>query len=268
MKKILYFFVVGMGLLTACKKGELVENTPYEKIAPADPKYSYIKILNLTPGSPVANYYIDGTKFSASLSSTGIENTGYSYNILFPDFGYAVTTPGTHKLTAKIVPAAAADANLEILNTTINPVAGKYYSLFTTGQYTTTSKTIPSVLTIEDIRPALDTAKIFVRFVNLANGSPNIDVVKGADLATGTKIISNVAYGASSSGWVEIPALGAGTAPIVPIWFVNSATGASIFPAVLSLTITKGRAYTIYSRGIVGTTGTTLPTYTFYTTFF
>jgi len=256
-------------VLTACEKGELVENTPYEKIAAGDAKYSYIKILNLTTGSPVANYYMDGTKFSASLSSTGIESTGYTYNNLFPDFGYAVTTPGSHKLTAKVVPAAAADANLEILNTTINPAAGNYYSMFTTGQYTSTSKIIPSVLTLEDVRPALDTSKIFIRLVNLANGGPNLDLVKGATIATGTKLISNITYGSASSGWVEIPNPGSGTAPASSLWFVNSATGAPVLTTAFTSALTKGRAYTIYSRGIFGSTTTaTLYTITFYTTFF
>ena len=46
MKNILYFIVVGLGLLTACKKGTLVENTTYEKLEYADQKYTYLKILN------------------------------------------------------------------------------------------------------------------------------------------------------------------------------------------------------------------------------
>ncbi|WP_082489419.1 DUF4397 domain-containing protein [Pedobacter sp. Leaf176] len=268
MKKILYLFVVSMGLFTACKKGELVENTPYEYVNPGDTRYSYIKILNLTPGSPVANYYLDGAKFSGGLSSTGIESAGYTYNGLFPDFGYAVTTPGSHKLTAKVVPAATTDANLEILNTTINPAPGKYYSMFTTGQYSSTSKVIPSVLTIEDVKPMLDTSKIFVRLVNLAIGGPNLDLVKG-DLVTGTKIITNVAYGSASSGWIEIPNPGSGTAPSQNLWFVNSLTGVPVISVAFTSALTKGRAYTIYSRGIFGSTATaTLYNVTFYTTFF
>lgn len=269
MKKILYFIAVCTVLLAACKKnGMTVENTEYEKVAPGDPKYSYLKFLNLTPGSPVSNYYLDGVKFSSALSSSGIENAGYTYNGLYPNLGYAITSPGNHKLTAKIIPTATVDANLEILNTTINPVAGKYYTYYTTGQYSATNKSLGTILAIEDVKPTLDTSKIFIRFINLCNGAPNIDIVKG-DVATGPKLITNVAYGSVSTGWTEIPAPGSGTAPTIKLWFNNAATGATITATGVSVTLTKGGAYTIYSRGIFGTTATgTIPTYTFYTTFY
>lgn len=259
--------VLGIGLFSACDKGELVENTPYETLSAGDPKYSYVKFLNVTPGSPVANYYLDGVKISAGLSSTGVENAGYTYNGVFPDLGYAATTPGAHKLTAKIIPTATADASLEILNTTITPEAGKYYTYFTSGQYSSTNKSLGTILAIEDVKPALDTAKIFVRFINLGVGAPNIDVVRG-DLPTAGKIINNIATG-TSSGWVDIPTPGSGTAPTNKFWFVTAGTTTPFVTAVYSATLTKGRAYTLYLRGITGnTTATLMPQVTFYTTFY
>lgn len=260
MKKILYFIAVSLGLLTACDKGELVENTSYEKIAPADPKYSYLKILNLTPGSPVVNFYMDGTKFSGAQSTSGIENAGFAYNGLFPDLGYAVTTPGVHMLTGKIIPTATSDANLEVFNQQINPEAGKYYTFYTTGVYTTATKKIPSAIMLEDTRPVLDTTKIFVRVANLYNGSPNLDMLR--DAATGTKIVSNIAYGGASV-WAEIPTLGPGTAPSIKLFFNVAGTSTTLLPAGATVTLTKGRAYTIYLRGVLGNTA-----YPFAGTFF
>jgi len=264
MKKILYFIAVGIGLFAACKKGDLVETTAYEKISPGDTKYAYLKILNLTPGSPTLTFYMDGNKFSSALSTLGTENAGYTYNGLFPDLGYAKTSPGTHTLTAKIIPTATADANLEVFNTTITPEAGKYYTVFTTGQYSATAKKIPSSVMLEDVRPALDTTKVFLRLVNLYNGSPNLDVTR--DLATGTKMITNIAYGAASN-WLEIPNIGPGQTPVVKTFFNATGTANSIIPAGSSLTFTKGRAYTLYLRGIVG--NSTYPfAGTIYTTFY
>ncbi|MDQ1141000.1 DUF4397 domain-containing protein [Pedobacter agri] len=268
MKKLLYILAASIGLLSSCSKEsdyENVENTEYEKLAPADPKYSYLKVLNLTPGSPVANYYIDGTKFSAALASSGIENSGYTYNGLFPDFGYAVTTPGSHKFTAKIIPTATADANLEILSTTINPEAGKYYTIYTTGLYSATNKALGAPFVLEDVKPALDTSKIFIRLVNLATGLPNIDIVRGS-LVTDPKVITNIGYG-KASDWVSLSNLGPGASPLVPLLYVNTATGTALSNAG-TITLSKGRAYTLYIRGIFGTTGTTAVTTTFYTTFF
>lgn len=267
MKKILYFMVAGIGLLASCTKGDLVENTEYEKLEYADPKYSYIKIQNVTPSSPVVNFYLDGLKFSAQQSTLGIENAGYAYNGIFPDLGYAVTSPGTHTLTAKIIPTATADANLEVFNQTINPAAGKYYTIFTTGIYSTTVapvKKIPSITIIEDTKPALDTSKIFVRVANFLNGGPTVDLTK--DLATGPKIISGVAYG-TASGWAEIPALTPGSTNAVKLFMNNSTTNTPLIAAGTTVTLTKGRAYTIYSRGIVGN-ASFAPTITFYTTFY
>lgn len=269
MKKLIYILTACVALFTSCSKEsdyEIVENTQYETLKPGDTKYSYLKVLNLTVGSPVVNYYMDGTKFSASLSSSGVENAGYGYNGLYPDFGYAATTPGAHKFIGRIIPSASADANLEVLNTTITPAAGKYYTIYTTGLYSATNKVLGAPLLLEDIKPALDTSKIFVRFVNLCIGLPNIDIVKGV-ASTDQKIISNIGYG-KASDWVQIPNPGIGTSPIIPIWYINSITGTPFSATATSITLLKGRAYTIYARGIFGTTGTTVPTFTYYSTFF
>lgn len=262
MKKLIYILLGLASLFAACEKGTLVETTEYEKVAQGDPKYSYIKILNLTPSSPVLNFFIDGAKFSSNQSTTGLPSTGYAYNGLFPDLGYAVTTPGSKVLSANIIPTATADANLEVFKQTINAAAGKYYSVFTTGVYSTTTKNIPSALVLEDVKPALDTSKIFVRFVNLYNGSPNLDIVR---ISTGVKLASNVAYG-TASPFTEIPNPGSGVAPANAFRIDNATTGAVLIPTA-TLTYSKGRAYTLYFRGILGNTNFPL-TATSYTTFY
>lgn len=254
--------VACVGFFTACEKGTLIETTEYEKVAPGDPKYSYIKILNVTPSSPVLNFFIDGTKFSSNLSSTGTQSTGYAYNGLFPDLGYAVVTPGTRSLSANVSPTATVDPNLEVFKQSINAAAGKYYTIFTTGIYSTTTKNIPSAIVLEDIKPALDTSKVFVRFVNLYNGSPNVDIVR---ISNGVKLATNVAYG-TASPFTEVVSPGSGVAPVVAFRVDHATTGAVLLPTV-SLGMVKGRAYTLYFRGILGN-----PSFpfagTFYTTFY
>lgn len=264
MKKILYLIVASIGLLAACSKGDLVENTEYEKVPAGDPKYAYLKILNVTPSSPTVNFYIDGAKFTSAQSTLGVENSGYTYNGIFPDLGYAITSPGNHSLTAKVIPTATADANLEVFNQAIAPEAGKYYTIFTTGTYSTTTKKIPSSVMVEDKKPGLDTSKIYVRVANFYNGSTNLDLVK--DVVTGTKIVSNVAYGAVSD-WAEIPGLVGGTTNAVKVFLNTTTTTTPLIAAGTTLTLTKGRAYTLYTRGVLG--NTTFPlTLTFYTTFY
>lgn len=263
MKRLIYLIAVSIGLLTSCTKEELVENTVYEKVAPGDPKYSYFKVLNVTAGSPVVNYYLDGTKSSALYSTTGVES-GYAYNGIFPDLGYATATPGTRNLAARLTSAATpvADRGLEVFNAPFNFAAGKYYTVLLAGIYNTTSKKIESSLVLEDSRPALDTSKIYVRFANLYNGGPNLTIsqaYKGVSQTLGT----NVAFG-KASDWVSINSPGQPNVYTI----TNSATGAVVFPGVAAgVTLTKGRAYTLYLRGVQG--NTTYPaTFTFYTTFY
>ena len=267
MKKIFYIIAACASLLTACEKGALVETTEYEKVAPGDPKYSYIKILNLTPSSPVVNYYLDGPKFSSGLSSSGMETAGFGYNGLFPDLGYAVTNPGTHQLTAKILPNAKVDPSLQVLDKQIVTEAGKYYTIITGGMYdAVNAKSIPSALVIEDKRPALDTSKVFVRLVNFLNNGTNFDLVK--DAVTGPKLISNVPYGGASE-FVEVGGTEGvgGSSALVKLFFNDAVTGAPLLSTGNNLNLIKGRAYTIYARGIVGSTDFPF-TLTFYTTFY
>lgn len=258
MKKLINIFAIGIILFSACKKGELVENTEYETIPQGSTKYAYLKFLNLSQGTPTVNFYINGTKFSSAYTSSGVENGGYGYNGLFPDLGYAVTNPGSQVLTAKTL-ATATVPSAEVLNATINPAGGKFYSIFTHGLYDATNKKIPSYTVFEDIRPATDTTKVFVRFINMYSGSPALDLVQDA---TGQKIATNVAVG-TASDWVTIPNPGQSN----KYSFKNSATNVAITTTTLTATLTKGRAYTIYVRGILG--NTTYPfAATFYTTFY
>ena len=259
MKSKLYLIVAFIGLFSACKKGELVENTAYEKIEPGNPAYSYVKFLNLTPGSPAINYYLGGVKTSAGYSTLGVENAGYGYNGLFPDLGYAIVNPGKSTLTGKIIPSASVDGGLEVLNTEITPEGGKYYTIFTTGEYTLPTKKIPSVVMLEDVRPATDTTKIFIRLVNMYRNGPNLDMLEEGSTQ---KIVSNVAYGTASE-WVTIPNPGKAN----KYFFDNAATGAHVNATAATMTLTKGRAYTIYLRGVAGSTAYPFAG-TYYTTFY
>lgn len=240
-----------------------MENTVYEKLQPADPKYSYFKVLNLSAGSPAVNYFLEGTKASGLYSTTGVES-GYGYNGLFPDLGYAVTTPGTHTLSARLTSAAlpVADRGLEVFTGSFDLPAGKYFTIVPGGLYNTTTKKIESSLVLEDVRPALDTTKIYVRFANLYSGSPNLDVTQTL-AGVSQKIASNIGFGKASE-FVVIS--NPGKANLYNL--TNSSTGAVVLTtATTGITLIKGRAYTLYIRGVLGN-ATYPPLFTFFTTFY
>ncbi|RYF12448.1 DUF4397 domain-containing protein [Pedobacter agri] len=251
MKKTLYILIAAVTIFTACKKGELVESTPYTKINVGDPAYSFLRFINMTPGSPSVNFYMNDTRISGAYNALTGE-TGFSYIGIFPvnPGQFLPITPGTSKIDAKIVSSAATDKSLNVFNTNINLAGGKYYTLFTTGAYNTTDKKIPASLLLEEVRPALDTTKIFVRMVNLYNGgTANIDMVQRT---TGQVIVPNVAYN-SASGFVEIPLPGQSNV----YQFNYTGTTTSVTTGSFSgITLTKGQAYTFIVRGIAGSTTT------------
>lgn len=250
MKKILYILIAIATTFAACKKGELIESTPYTKINVGDPAYSFLRFINMTPGSPSVNFYMNDTRVSGAYNALTGE-TGFSYISVFPTTGgqFLPITPGSNRIDAKIVSSATTDKSLNVFNTTINTAGGKYYSLFTTGTYNTTDKKIATSLLLEEVKPALDTTKIFVRLVNLYNGgTANIDMVQRT---TGQVLISNVAYN-SASGYVEIPLPGQANV----YQFNNAGTTTQTSPTLLTATLTKGQAYTFIVRGLAGSTTT------------
>ncbi|MCX2573560.1 DUF4397 domain-containing protein [Pedobacter sandarakinus] len=247
MKKILYITLALASLFGACKKGELVESTPYTKINGGDPAYTFLRFINMTPGSPSINFYLNDTRVSGAYNALSGE-TGFGYISIFPSTGgqYLPITPGSNKIDAKIVSSAAVDKGVAVLNTTINTAGGKYYSLFTTGAYNTTDKKIPSTFLLEEAKPALDTTKVYVRVVNLySGGTANIDMVQKT---TGQVIVPNVASN-TASGFVEIPLPGQANV----YQFNYTGTTTSVTTANLTaLTLTKGQAYTLILRGVAG----------------
>lgn len=248
MKRLLYIFALGIGLFSACKKGTLVESTVYEKIEPGSTKYAYLKFLNVSPGSPLINFYVNGSKFSGAYTSLGTENNGLGYKSYFPGSGFATTTPGTQTLSASTLASDKVFPGLQIFSNPISPEAGKYYSIVLAGVYDSTARKIPNFIVLSEARPALDTTKIYVRLVNLFNGSPNIDMTQASN---GQKIITNAAF-AKVTDWVSIPNAG----QLNTYTFSDSATGL-VFPKQTIPALTKGRAYTFYAAGV--NTGKTYP---------
>ena len=261
MKKITYILLLFTAAFASCKKNELVETSTYTKINAGDPANSYIRFINMTPGSPISNYYLNGVKISGGSTTTGIE-AGFTYASSFPNGGgqYVPAKVRDNSLEVKIIGPALIDPGLSIFKTTVNTSAGKYYSLITSGVYNTVDKKIPSSILIEEVKPALDTSKIFVRLINLFNdGVSNIDMVQQT---TGQVIIPNVAFG-TASDFTVIPSPGQSNI----YRFLNTGTTTPVAATTLTAQLIKGQAYTIILRGVNGSTVTPFGV-SFYSSFY
>lgn len=248
MKKLLYTIALVAILFTACKKGDLVESTPYTKINAGDPAYSFLRFINITPASPNINFYLNSTRISGAYNALSGE-TGFGYLSFFPNLGgqYLPITPGTNTIDAKVVSSAAADPNLNVFNKSIVTTGGKYYSLVTTGSYT--DKKITNSILLEEVKPILDTTKVLIRLVNLFNGgTANLDMVQKT-ATTSQVLIPNIAVN-EVSPYISIPLPGQANN------YVFYYTGTSVSPTAYTLTstLTKGQAYTFFVRGVNGST--------------
>lgn len=214
-----------------------------------------LKLIHAAPEAPGVDLLIGGKKFSgftpagASTTSPGTP-VPITYTRAFPslDFNYAIVPAGQSEvsLTAPAATTASSATVVSTQNLTLDD--NKYYSLFLTG---TGPK--PEVLLInDDFSAAVDPSKFYVRFINLTPG-----IKYDLALASGTVLAPNLDY--------------KGVSPFVAVDASNNASfvfrlpGTSVSIGTIAFTNTvNGRVLTVYTRGIVGRTGTVAPAISFY----
>ena len=164
-------------------------------LATTAPAASQVKFFNFGVGAPGVNFYANNTKMTAISSSTGAESTtGTTYGNVGAGGAYTTIAPGQYDIAGKI--AAATDKDLAISHVTATLEAGKKYSFYQSGFYSTATKTVDSFL-IEDKVPApsADTAITYVRFVNaISNSTPLTLYVKKTDGGNEVAIGGSTAY--------------------------------------------------------------------------
>lgn len=241
MKKyVLSFVALALILVTgACQKDINLEST---SLLPVDMTQSFVKFINASPGSPAINFYLDNTKATGGYTALGKE-VGIPYAALYPSLDYAQVKAGGRKISIKAAAASPTDPGLTTFEGNVSLAAGKYYSVFIVDQYDAVNKK-QNLLVIEDKNPTVDTAKTFVRFINLQVGSGKTDVFLNA----GDKVFSGVDY-KNASEFVSIPNPGKENTYILK----KTGTGV-VIPLILKLTLSKGRSYTVCMRGIAGIT--------------
>jgi hypothetical protein len=235
--------LVTAAALSACD----YEKNQVQDIAGPAPS-ARIKFFNFGVGTPGVNFYANDRKMTAISSATGAESTtGVAQGLAASGGFYNGIEPGTYAVTGKI--AATTDKDLAISNVSATIAAGKAYSYYISGIYSTTAKTADAFI-VEDAIPAQDYAVAYVRFVNaISNSQPMTLSIKNAETAAVTAIGSAVAY-KSGGAFVAVPP---------GVYDLSTrVTGASTDAITrTAVTFTDGRIYTIASRGDITVTGTT-----------
>lgn len=247
MKRLQYILVLlCTTALYSCEKNAVQDIT-------GDPPKAQIKFFNFGVNAPGVNFYANDTKMTAISSTTGNESvTGVIYGGVGAGGFYSGIAPGQYTFKGKI--AATVDKDLAISNITGTIASGKYYSLYQSGIYNATAKTVDGFI-LEDMIPAsLDTGRAYVRFVNaISNANPMILYAKNANTGAEVAIGAAVAYKAGSA-FVAVPN---------GVYDLNTRYTGSAANIItrLAVSFSRGRIYTIGARGDITVTasGTNKP---------
>ena len=228
--------------LTACEKNAV------QDITGADPG-ARIRFFNFGVNAPQVNFYANDTKMTATLSSNNAEaTTGVAYGGVGANGYYSGIEPGQYTFSGRI--AAATDKDLAISNLPATVEDGKHYSLYLSGFYNTTTKSVDSFIVEDPFIEDFDWSVAYVRFVNaISNSQPMTLTIKERTTGQEVTIGGAVAY-KSAGAFTPVPT---GSYDLT-----TRHTGSST--AVITRTnvsFVAGRVYTIGARGDMTVTSTT-----------
>lgn len=208
-----------------------------------------IKFFNFGVNAPGVNFYANATKMTAITSASGTEaTTGVTYGSVGSGGFYAAIAPGQYAFAGKIAATVDKDLAVATINGTI--ADGKSYSLYLSGFYNTTNKSVEGFIVQDDYPATIDFNVAYVRFVNaISNANPMTLYAKSTTTATETAIGGTVAYKAGGA-FVSIP----GGSYDLSTRYAGSSTNAITRTAV---SFSAGRVYTISARGDITITSTT-----------
>jgi hypothetical protein len=225
---------------------------------------SNIKFYNFGVNAPSVNFFANDTKVTAVSSTsctpppavpnpacgtTGVESTtGTAYGAAGNGGLYSSIAPGQYSFSGRI--STTTDNGLSIAKLSSTLADGKYYSLYLSGFYNTTTKTVDAFV-VEDPFPAdIDFTKTNVRFVNAISNSTPLTVY-AKNTATGDSVVigSSIAYKAASP-FVAIPA----AVYDLTARASGSNTAVSVATAV---SLSVARVYTVSARGDITVVSTT-----------
>ena len=245
-----YAALLTAALLSACGNDAVQSIT-------AAPAGAAVKFFNFGVGSPGVNLYANGNKVTAISSAScvgapasdtvcttiGREATsGVTYGNVAAGGFYSALAPGQYTFTAQTPAGAATDPNIKVSTLAATLADGKYYSIYESGIYNTTTKTAESFI-VEDNFPAnIDYTVAYVRFVNAISNAPALQLFAKSSVTNAESPVGGlIAYKAAGDFVALAPA-----AYDLNVRTSGSATNSITRTAVSFL---AGRVYTITARG-------------------
>ncbi len=238
--------VLAAALFAACDKNT-VQELPFEPLLG-----TRVKFFNFGVNAPGVNFYADQQKMTAVQSGTGTEaTTGVAYGSVGNGNAYSQIAPGAHTLSGRI--AAATDKDLPIATVNATIADGKYYSLYMSGFYNTTTKTVDAFVLEDPVGPPADYSVAYIRFVNTISNATN-PLILYAKYTTGdTTRVDTLTAGVAYQGVTNFGTLPAGVFNLFARY--QDSTANKISRAGVSFL--GGKLYTVGARGDITITSTT-----------
>jgi hypothetical protein len=181
-----------------------------------------IKFFNFGVNAPAVNFYANDTlKVTATsitgctpptdpkCTTTGYDTTGTVYSGVGNAGLYAALPPGAYVFKGKI--AANTDVRVPISNTATTLEDGKHYSLYLSGFYDATAKSVESFV-VEDPIPTVPTdfatsvTTAYVRFVNASPNSSPLQLYAKSTVTGEEGPVGGVVAYKSAGAFIAIPA--------------------------------------------------------------
>lgn len=223
-----------------------------------------VKFYNFGVGAPGVNFYANDTKMTAVSSTActtpnnpacltdGVESTvGVNYGGVGAGDRYLAIEPGQYTFSGRI--AAAKDKNLPISSLAAPIADGRHYSVFQSGIYNSTEKTVDAFIVEDDLPATIDWTSAQVRFVHaISNAEPMRLFAKNTETGVETEIGGAVAYQSASAFTALEPGL-----YDLSTRYAGSSTNVIVRTGVA---FAPGRVYTLGARGNISVTSKTAAT--------
>ena len=223
--------------LASCDKNA-VQQLPVEP-----PSGAEIKYFNFGLNTPGVNFYAGTVKVGTTTDPLGVR-----YSFAAANGAYTAIDPGQYSFTGIV--AAGADKDRTIATVTTTVADGKFYSLYLSGLYNTTAKTVDAFILDDTYSGTIDDSTAYVRFVHAIYNAAPLTLY-----AANTVTNDTLAVGAA------VPYESAGAFTAIPTGLYN------LFARYTDSTTNKvtrtaqsflgGHFYTIAARGDITITSTT-----------
>ena len=237
--RFILFFTLILFIAIGCDK----EDSLQQRGVAADG--AGVKVMHLSPDAPSFNLLVDSTKTVGVLSSNSIE-AGMVFGNIFPSLtgGYAFVPIGSHTVSAKVPASSASLPGQTIVSESFTFDQNKFYSIAVVDSLSKLDAVI-----VEDNLSIGDTSKAYFRIANfMLKGTADVEVT--SNTITGYNFQRNAIAYKSVSNFDTITA---GTYKIM----LRANGSATRLDSITAFAPAKGRKYTLYTRGVVGQTGST-----------